>query len=187
MSSIITEDNELRANTYRLLAGLFLKEPDEDVLATMKEDLEMTFDDSPEDIALDFMHIFSGPGEHLSPYESLYNYPIGSKPALWGKAAEDAQSFYQAAGLVLDEEANMLPDHISAELLFMSYLAEKKDPELQKRFLDEHVMKWVPQFCDKVTDFAYTTFYKELAWLTKDFIEAEYKELRTGITREKNT
>lgn len=181
MPSILTAINDSRANTYRMLAGLFLKEPDIDILNTLQTDLDMTFKDSPEDIAADFNNIFAGQEDPLVPNESLYHYPLADKPRLWGKATEEVQKFYKGAGVMLYEEMGLLPDHISVELLFMSYLAENGKLELQTHFLSEHIMQWVPQYCTDIADLALTTFYKEIAEITKNFILSDYEELQAEI------
>ena len=50
----------------------------------------------------------------------------------------------------------------------------------QKRFLEEHLVKWVPHFCDEVIKNAEVSFYRELAKLTRSFIEFEGEEDRYG-------
>lgn len=181
MLSILTENNASRADTYRMFAGLFLKEPDEDTLNTFKAELDMAFKDSPEDIATDFHHIFAGPDYNLTPNESLYHYPLADKPRLWGTATEDVQKFYEASGVTLYEEMGLLPDHISVEFMFMSYLAENGQIELQTRFTSEHIMQWVPQYCADIADLAFTMFYKEISGIIRNFIFSDYEELQAGV------
>ena len=50
----------------------------------------------------------------------------------------------------------------------------------QKRFLEEHLVPWVPHFCDEVIKNAEVSFYRELAKLTRSFIEFEGEEDRYG-------
>lgn len=181
MTSILSEDNDSRANTYRMFAGLFLKEPDEDTLSTFKTELDMAFKESPEDIVADFHHIFTGPDYNLTPNESLYHYPLADKPRLWGKATETVQNFYEASGVTLFEEMGLLPDHISVEFMFMSYLVENGQVEVQTRFMSEHIMQWVPQYCADIADLALTTFYREIAKIIRDFILSDYEGLQAGV------
>ncbi|GAB4416748.1 MAG: molecular chaperone TorD family protein [Thermodesulfovibrionales bacterium] len=170
------EDIE-RAGLYRLFAGIFMKEPTEEMLVHIKDMFQMRFDDSPQEIQMDFIRIFSGTGEKLAPYESLYNYPLGDRPRLWGKAAEEVLGFYNSTGLTIDEEMPLIPDHISAELLFMSYLIENGLMEHQRRFSEEHLIKWIPEYCEEVSKQAKTTFYKELSGILKDFILYDHENL----------
>ncbi len=169
------DDNTGRAELYRLFSLLFMKEPDDEVPAQAKEMLEMAFEDSPEQIRADFARLFLRPDLHLAPYESLYNFPPGDKPRLPGKATRDVQVFYESTGVALGEGMDFVPDHLSVELLFMSYLAENGYMEKQHAFLGEHLLRWVPEYCDELAKHAATTFYKEIANLLKEFILSEYE------------
>jgi TorA maturation chaperone TorD len=75
-------------------------------------------------------------------------------------------------------------DHIAVEFEFMATLCrwtsktlEKEDVEnalayfnLQREFLRDHIMRWVPQLCEKLRDAATSSYYKGLADLTDGFI-----------------
>lgn len=175
--NLYDEDDAERAETYELFAGLFLKEPTTEVLLQMKEMFRMTFDETFTEIGIDFRHLFSGSEKHPPPCESLYNYPVGDKPRLWGRMTEEVRELYRSAGLMIDEEIDLIPDHVSAELLFMGYLIDNGLEEVQAEFLDEHLLKWIPPFCEEVKNRAETTFYKEVADLLKEFILSDYEQL----------
>jgi len=167
-----------RAELYRLFAGLFIYEPSDETAAHVKEILQLKSIEPPQQIRMDFVRIFSAPTAQLMPYESFYNYPLGDIPRLWGRAAEDVQTFYLSTGLMFDEGIEFIPDHISAELFFMSYLIENGILDLQKVFLEMHIVKWMPEFCDDLHKHAGTIFYKEVADMLKEFILSEAEELR---------
>lgn len=168
------EDIE-RAELYRLFANLFIAEPSDEIVLQLKDMFQMKFADSPQEIRMDFARIFLGPDGRLMPYESLYNYPLGDRPGIWGRAADEVQTFYSSAGIMIDEEINLIPDHISAEMLFMSYLIENGISELQKKFLEEHLVKWIPEYCNELQKYAGTVFYKEVANILKEFILSEHE------------
>lgn len=145
-----------------------------------------------EDLAVEYAKLFIGPGPHLSPHESVH-IDTGS-PAdneLWGAQTVKVKCFIEAAGLSYDEKFSGMPDHISAELDLMKLLAEKeaqawsagnKDEamgclEVQKKFFDEHLSKWAPQFCGKVAKKATLPYYREMAEVTKKFLEFEQENL----------
>lgn len=174
------EEDIERAELYRLFAAIFMREPSDEPIIRLKEMFQAKFEDSPEEIRMDFMNIFLRPDGHLLPCESLYNYPMGDKPRLWGKATEEVQAFYNSAGLTIDEEIRLMPDHISMEMLFMSYLIENGLSMLQKIFLGEHLIKWVPEYCDELQKHAGTAFYKEVANILKEFILSEVEAFETG-------
>lgn len=170
------EEELERARLYKLFSSIFMKEPPDEILIQIKDIFGIKINDTPYGIRLDFTHLFSEPAGHLPPYESLYNYPLWDMSRLWGKATEEVQKFYQSAGLVIDEEIDLVPDHLSVELLFMSYLIEHGFIEKQKGFLERHLLAWVPEYCDEIRKHARTTFYKEVAALLKEFILIDCEE-----------
>lgn len=78
---------------------------------------------------------------------------------------------------MLDEELSLPPDHLSVELIFLSYLVENELHETFRTFFEAHIMSWVPQYCDRIISSAQTGFYREALGLFKEFLEAEYNEL----------
>jgi len=145
-----------------------------------------------EDLAVEYARLFIGPGPHLSPHESIHidtGNPADNE--LWGTQTVKVKCFIEAAGLSYDENFSGMPDHISAELDLMKLLAEKeaeawsagnKDEaigclEVQKKFFDEHLSKWAPQFCGKVIKTATLPYYREMAEVTRKFLEFEQENL----------
>ena len=178
--TLYDEEDIERAELYKLFSSLFMKEPEDRVILRIREIFQMKFDDTPQEIRKDFAGLFLGSGLHLSPHESLHNYPLGETPKLWGRATEEVQAMYHSAGLMIDEESELIPDHLGAELLFMSYLIENDLAEQQRKFMDEHLLRWVAEYCDEVERHAATTFYKEVAILLKEFILSDSNELSGG-------
>ena len=165
------EDAE-RAELYKLFSDLFMREPTEETLLQAKELFQMKFDTPPDEIGKDFARIFLSPDLHPSPYESLYNFSVGEKPRLWGKATEEVKAFYESAGLTLDEEANLIPDHLALEFLFMNYLVQNGLVEQQRIFVKEHLF-WVSEYCGEVQKHAATPFYKKVAHVLREFMLSE--------------
>ena len=48
---------------------------------------------------------------------------------------------------------------------------------IEKQFIEEHIIQWIPVFCEKVVQEAELPFYRAMAALTKNFIEFEKKEI----------
>lgn len=165
---MLTEDNSERAEAYRVLADIFSEPPDNDFLEAIKEDFELESKEAEDEIRGDFDSLFVSPGGKLPPLESLHD--IREKTP-----TSPVSEFYEKAGLTIDEEFEYIPDHISLEFLFMSYLIETNRIDLQENFLEGHIMNWVPYYCDEVIKQAGTVFYKEIAEITKDFVTNEYE------------
>jgi TorA maturation chaperone TorD len=159
-----------RAEAYRFLADFFLKAPEEDMLRTIKEDFDLESDESAEEIRKDFDRLFSYPEGKLPPIESFFLTLENTS------SAEEVAGSYARAGLTIEEEFELIPDHIYLELLFMSYLIETNKYDLQRVFLSEHLLNWVPDYCDELIKEAKTVFYREVAEITRDFLTSESQE-----------
>ncbi len=153
-----------------------------------------------EDLAVEYARLFLGPDKHISPHESVHHERDGGDwGVLWGKSTVEVKQFIETAGLKYKEKYSGMPDHISVELEFMQEAAryeskawkEKKNEEavyclkMEKKFIEEHLLKWVPVFCDKVISDAELPFYREMAELTKSFMEFEKKEINKCISEGK--
>ncbi|MCW8862827.1 MAG: molecular chaperone TorD family protein [Rhodospirillales bacterium] len=171
-----------------------LKSPEmSDAVAGLGISIEQILPDLPEDklaedLAVEYTRLFIGPGSRISPYESIHvENESNSSGEFWGKQTAEVKVFIEAAGLKYADDYVELPDHVSAEMEFMQRLAsfesksrrEGKNEDamfckgIQKRFYDEHLSKWIPQFCEKIIDRSETPFFKEMAELTRDVIEFE--------------
>lgn len=165
----LSEESSERSEAYRILADLYSKPPEEERVNEIKQDLELRSAEDVEAIRTDFHFLFAFPGGRVPPVESLF---LGRSGTTHGSPVTD---FYAEADLSIEDESEMLPDHISLEFLFMSYLVDIGNIELQGRFLGEHLMNWVPYYCEDVKGEARTLFYKEVAGITADFLDSEYE------------
>ena len=114
-----------RARLYGLLATIFRREPDADLLARLRSpefqdllgeagiDLGDEFfsdplDDIRDRLMVEYTHLFLGPGKHISPHESVQR-KRGSG-TLWGEETSIVKQFMSAAGFDLDEAASDIPE-----------------------------------------------------------------------------
>jgi TorA maturation chaperone TorD len=163
----LLENDKERAESYRILADLFSKPPDADRLRTIQEDFGLESKESEDEVRADFDDLFLFSSGKVPPVESAY--------AEGEEIAESVEAFYYSSGLTFEEEYELVPDHLSLEFLFMSYLIDIDNHELQEKFLEEHIVNWVPYYCEEVSRHARTLFYREIAEITRDFIENEYE------------
>lgn len=119
--------------------------------------------DSLETLLVDYTHLFLGPADILAkPYASVWI------------PGEDVLDLYAEGGFGIGESFRELPDHIAAELEFLYLLIYQDAAEdLRKRFLVEHLGRWVQPFTEAVQAGAETAFYRELAQLTERVVAAE--------------
>lgn len=116
--------------------------------------------------------------------ESVY---LGKDHLLYEQPYHDVLAAYRSLSFEKDKDFPEPEDHVSVEFQFMAKLCrwtsqtlDKKDVEnaiaylnLQKEFLRDHLIKWVPQLSRKLESTATTGFYKALAHLTLGFISME--------------
>lgn len=202
----MAETARQRSQLYGLLAALYRQEPSPDFLRRLRElkfsralsdagaHLEKDFFDRPEDeladeLAVEFTRLFIGPGKHVSPHESVHRTASGGE--LWGEATGEVLSFINRCGFAFRPEYLGLPDHISVELEFMEALVvreakawrrndrseARKLLKLEKDFIDNHLSRWIPRFCQAVMECADQPFYGVFASLTAGFVESENKEM----------
>ncbi len=164
----IADDNTERADAYKILADLYSSAPGEEQLEGIREDLELKSREYAAEIHSDFNEVFSLRGGKLPPVESIFLSNAGTF------SISPVTDLYAAAGLTIDDQFETVPDHVSLEFLFMSYLVRTRNIDLQNKFLQEHLVNWVPSYCEAVKKQARTLFYREIAGMTCDFIETEY-------------
>jgi TorA maturation chaperone TorD len=138
-----------------------------------------------ESLLLDYTRLFLGPTHIVAkPYGSVW---LERDKALMGDSTMAVQALYREGGFDMDGEFHELPDHIAAELEFLYLLiyrenearrdgkpdAQEANAALRRRFLGEHLGRWVGPFTVAVEAGAQCAFYRELAALTDRFVGME--------------
>jgi TorA maturation chaperone TorD len=198
-----------RSTIYGFLAAIYRQEVSSDLLQQIKDprflgvltklgiELNNGLFKKPEkelleDLAVEYARLFLGPGQHISPHESVHHKMEGVQSGqLWGELTAEVKKIIESSGLEYITEYSGLPDHISVELEFMQHVVMREEQacqdddkatallcqENEKKFVDEHLFRWIPDFCEKVVTEADLPFYREMAKLTRTFIEFEKQEL----------
>lgn len=118
-----------------------------------------------EDLLWDYTRLFIGPYRlPCPPWESVYT---SQKKLMMQDAADAAKRAYAEIGLTIDDPT-IMPDHIGAELSFLSLAYMEAGGE---KFLHSHLLNWVPQFTRDMENAAETNFYKALARKTRHMLE----------------
>ena len=111
---------------------------------------------------------------------------------MFSKHSLDVRDFYQSYGWVSKFKNQIPDDHIGIELLFLTIMVEKYlelddnvcHIEMRKeimRFIDEHILSWVPEWNENIQDNALTTGYKGIGTLIQACTEDIYSLMKTGI------
>lgn len=190
-----------RALAYRFLSRAYRTAPDaafvaalraasadrpaEDPLAPFFAELASADETLRIDLAADYNRLYLGMGPHpVPPYESVYTSPEG---LLMQDARDEVLAAYRSQGLDAPDDFNLPEDHLALECAFAAELAERTaaafergDREAvdglvacQRAFVEEHLSAWVPAFADDAEKRARTSFYRGLAALAREQVEAD--------------
>ncbi|HEB55800.1 MAG TPA: hypothetical protein ENI98_05740 [Gammaproteobacteria bacterium] len=201
-----------RAALIALLADLFRREPDQQMLASLRKaelrealsQAGMALEDSffnddidalAEMLAVEYARLFLLPGTMISPHESV-QIKRGSG-LLRGPETARVREYYEYVGFEMEEILPMEADHISIELEFLSHLATEEANawesgehkkaldalRYQDDFLRRHLGQWGFDFLDRVEAAAGSGFYYELARLTAAFLKEQREQLPQMIAQ----
>jgi len=138
-----------------------------------------------ESLLLDYTRLFLGPTQAIAlPYGSVW---LSGEKTLMRDTSMAVLQLYEEGGFEIAADFRELPDHIAAELEFLYLLIFREnqaqrtgEPEalssaagLRKRFLGEHLGRWIGPFTVAVRAGAQSVFYRELAELTDRFVTME--------------
>ncbi|WP_407313205.1 molecular chaperone [Desulfosporosinus sp. SB140] len=144
----------------------------------------------------DYTRMFIGPYElPAPPWESAY---LNEERLLFQEETLAVRRAYLKYSLVAKEYGHEADDHLGLELDFMyqlSLLALQKINEEdyggmveilldQQDFLDEHLLKWVPDFCQKVEQSAQTKFYQGMAKILHGYVTIDRQAVEELISYE---
>jgi TorA maturation chaperone TorD len=133
-------------------------------------------------------------GRYVTPYEAVYRdeRAVGDEVVrglLMGPSTLAVKALYREAGVEVDLPE--LPDHVGLELGCMGGLCDAEARarangdgqaaqgarSLQRRLMDEHLLRWAPSLCARVRENAPGAFYRGIAVLTEAFLRHEREEL----------
>lgn len=158
---------------------------------------ERRLDEAVLELAVDYANLFLGvkyTRENRGiphPSESVY---------LTGYMYQDERDrvlkIYLEEGLVKSPDFREPEDHISLEMYFMAHLCNKaikslndgniedlrRSFKVQRTFLNNHILRWVPKLADDIIRHADTEFYKAVGKITKGFLDME-KEIIDDIAK----
>ena len=125
------------------------------------------------------------------PYETLFgNDHVFAQSHVMG----DIAGFYKAFGVELSKDVHERLDHLSVELEFMHFLTYKESysrchdgidkteivVDAQKKFVKNHIGRWVPLFCRMLSKKSDTGLFKLVADCMSEWMDFEVAFL--GVT-----
>lgn len=190
----IQEEDQIRANTYRLLGTLMARPPTQDLIDLLRQ-IDVT--EAEQDRAMaaswktlnvaasrttvealddEYHTLFIGVGRgEVVPYGSWYLTGFMMERPL-AQLRRDLKRF----GLERAEETKEPEDHASALCETMSLLIESPEgisPHVQKSFFDDHIEPWMGKFFEDLQQAETASFYSAVGALGEQFIELDRQYL----------
>jgi TorA maturation chaperone TorD len=132
-----------------------------------------------EELAADYAAIYLNNSYHAPPYESVW---LDEDGLMMQQPMFDVREWYAQHDLEVSDWRKRTDDHLSNELGFVSYLLAGPENRLEEaaRFLDEHLLRWLPEFGGRIAQRADTPFYAGLAALTMAYVD-ELRDVLSDI------
>lgn len=175
---------EQRILTYKLLSLAFLYPTEERkekiknmvrfiksrTLSNLMENFLREYEKNSKELQSTYVSLFDSEcGEIIPPYEGAY-FDSFLKPYVIISVERE----YIKDGLICSSE--FLPDHISCEFEFMSFLLLEGKYYRASEFFGRHIVNWVPKFVGKLKD-STESIYAEIGSFVDRFIKSEKKAL----------
>lgn len=154
----------------------------------------LTIEHHYDDLHWDYTRLFIGPFKLTTPpWESSY---VRKDRLLFQGTTMNVRSYYDKYGIIVRDFNIEADDHIGLELDFIYHLNERciKMAEQnesrglrqllrdQQRFIDDHLLKFVPEFSRLVMKEANTSFYSGLAQLLQHYLLIDSEVLQELMT-----
>jgi|JI10StandDraft_1071094.scaffolds.fasta_scaffold08751_4 TorA maturation chaperone TorD len=149
------------------LAGVHSQEPESLAMDQALEQLRADHAAAPtkaaDHLAVDFADIYLTHSLRASPFESVWRDE--DHLMMQGPTFAVREAYRQHDRVVANRRA-MPDDHLSHELSFVAHLLDGGHRDAARAFMDQHLMRWLPEFAQRVAQRAATPVYAALAVLT---------------------
>lgn len=162
------------------------------ILRMVEESKERGEEAINKELKEEYNRLFIGPNSLPAPlWESVY---LDKEHIMFGEKTLEVRAAYEEFGLRFVRLNKEPEDHIAIELEFLSYLIENfstfnpscnkeqliKYLDAQIRFMNDHLMKWAPQFCELMIKATECKLYKGAALLLAEFLPCDL-EIATNL------
>lgn len=135
-----------------------------------------------DELAADYAAIYLTYALRASPCESVW---LDQENLAMQAPMFQVRDFYRRHRLAAANWRTRPDDHLVLELHFLACLLQDDHPEAlpeAARFLDEHLLRWLPRFAARVASRCATPFYAGAARLTAAYCD-ELRDLLAGLLR----
>lgn len=149
--------------------------------------------ENTDSLEFEYNRLFVGPARLIAPpYESVYRT---AERLVMGETMFDVKRAYRDLDMEIRNTLREPEDHIAIELEYiaelqkrcLTTLEEHDIHELQRivvleiTFLEDHLLRWVPEFCQRITEGSRMDFFKALAEVLVLLIKKDH-EILEGLT-----
>ncbi len=135
-------------------------------------------------LAVDYADIYLNNRLRASPCESVW---LDDDHLAMQQPMFQIRKYYRQYGLSVPDWRRRSDDHLVHQLEFVAFLIGDESPDggldTAARFLDEHLLLWIGEFAQRVSDGCDTRFYAGLAALTAAYLE-ELRDLLAALSGE---
>ena len=131
-----------------------------------------------DELAADYAAIYLTHSLHASPYESVW---LDEEGLAMQEPMFQIREAYERHGLSVHDWRHRSDDHLVLQLQFVSHMLENAAPfEEIATFLDEHLLRWLPDFGSRVAARCATPCYAGLAAFTAAYMD-EVRDLLAEV------
>lgn len=135
-----------------------------------------------DELAADYAAIYLTYALHASPCESVW---LDQENLAMQAPMFQVREFYRHHRLAAADWRTRPDDHLVLELHFLACLLQDEHPQAlpeAARFLDDHLLRWLPLFAQRVSARCATPFYAGAARLSAAYCD-ELRDLLAGLLR----
>lgn len=154
-----------------------------EALAVLDQGLSVSTEKAQlEELACDYTGIYLTHQCAVSPNESPW---LDDDHLECQQPMFEVREWYEHYGMKAKDWRKRPDDHLATQLAFAAHLMRNPEIELVElaRFLDQHLLKWLPDFAQKVAGRCATPFYAGLSMLTSAYLD-ELRGMIEAITGE---
>lgn len=149
------------------------------VASHVMQELEFT-NSMLEELAADYASIYLNHSIQASPMESVW---IDDEGLTHQEPMFQVREYYRQQGLQAEDWRLRSDDHLVMQMRFIQHLMKNSDFALAASFMDEHLLRWLGLFCDRVATRCATPWFAATALLTHAWFE-EFRDLLAAVLDE---
>jgi len=147
------------------------------VLGQALQNLHDANESDLDELAADYADIYLNHSIQASPFESVW---LDEDGLAMQQPMFQVREWYERFGMAAEDWRIRSDDHIGLQIQFLAHLlarAGESNDTLQvlgaiARFLDEHPLRWIDEFSQRVAQRCGTAFYGGSAMLTASYLDA---------------